>query len=220
MKEQKKLICIIAAIIIIAGVIVGSVKGFNIELSYLSRKQMVLVSEKEINIKEIEDIAKEILTDRKVKVQEVDLYGKSAEITATSISEDEKNEIINKVNEKYEISIEADAVQITEIPNTRVRDILKPYILPAFIAFVITLLYFVIIYNTIGLKDILLKAICMPVITELLFYSIVAITRIPFGRVVNSIALGVYVLNIIGLSAAFQKEKADKLKDNEKENDK
>ena len=54
---------------------------------------------------------------------------------------------------------------------------------------------------------------------ELLYYSIIAITRIPFGRVTNAIAVGIYVLAIMIITVCFKNEK-DKLKENiKKEND-
>lgn len=220
MKEQKKLIYIIVAIIIIVGAILAIVKGFNIDLCYSSRQEIVLVSEAEIDVKEIENIVKDTLNGRKIKVQEVDKFGKAVEITAGQISEEEKNDIINKVNEKYGISIANEEIQITDVPNTRIRDALKPYIIPSIITFVISVLYFVIVYHKIGLKKVLLKGICLPIASEFTYYSVIAITRIPFARVVNSIAMGIYILTILVLTEAFQKEKVKLLKNNKKENDK
>lgn len=217
MKEQKKLICIVASIIIIVGFIIVLTKGFNIELFYSSRQEIVLVSDVQIDAKEIETISKEVLTDKKIKVQEVDRFGKIVEITSSEITEDERDSIVGKVNEKYNVSISNDDVGITSVPNTRIRDILKPYILPGVITFVFCLLYFVMVYHRIGLKNVLLKGFFTPIVVELTYYSVIAITRIPFGRVVNSIAIGIYVLTISILLDIFKKEKS---KINKKENEK
>ena len=47
----------------------------------------------------------------------------------------------------------------------------------------------------------------MPIAIELTFYSIILIARIPFGRITNSIALGLYILTMIILVQLFQTEK-------------
>ena len=94
---------------------------------------------------------------------------------------------------------------------------IKPYILPIIITWCIVLLYFIIIYNKMGLKKILIKGIVLPLGTIATFNAIIAIARIPFGRVTNAIALGLYVFSIALLSMFFQKEKQIYL--SKKEND-
>ena len=223
MKEQTgkfKIIYIILAIIILIGIIIGATKGFNMELNYSLRQQFVISSDEKINKQEVEEIANEILTNRKVKIQKVDRFEKAVQIISSSISTDEKNAIVNKFNEKYSKEISAENIEIADVSNTRIRDILKPYILPAIISFSACLLYLIIVYNKIGLKRVLLTGICVPIISEVLFYSIIAITRLPFGRITNAIAIGIYVLSIFALTTSFQNEK-DKIKEmNKKENDK
>ena len=63
------------------------------------------------------------------------------------------------------------------------------------------------VYHKIGLKEVLLEGLCMPIAIELTFYSIILIARIPFGRITNSIALGLYILTMIILVQLFQTEK-------------
>ena len=167
MKEQgnaKKIVCIIVAIIIIIGAIICAKKGFNIEMMYKNRQEIM-------------------------------------------------------ISNSTEIDISNDDINIISIPNTRIRDILKPYILPGVVTFAAILLYFIIMYHKIGLRKVLLKGIFTPIIAELLYYSIIAITRIPFGRISNSIAIGLYVVSIGILSIYFHKEKEMLPKNDKKEND-
>lgn len=222
MKEQKnatKILYIMIAIIIIIGAIVCGVKGFKIELGYTSRQQMMLSNHTELDSAKIEEIAKSVLENKQVKVQQVERFGNAVEIIATEISDDEKENIVNKINEQCNANISNDSVQVVSIPNTRIRDILKPYILPGIVTFVVVLLYFILMYHKIGFKKVLLKGITIPIMTELLYYAIIAITRIPFGRVVNSIAIGLYVISIGALAIRFQKEKEEQAKNDKKEND-
>ena len=219
--EQKKakILCIIIAIIIIAGAIVIGVKGFNIELIYTNRQEIVITNNTGLNLNEIKEIAESVLENKKVKVQKNQKFENSAIIISKEISEEEKENIVNKVNEKYSADISKDDVNIINVANTRIRDILKPYILPGIITFVIILLYFLIVYNKIGIKKVLLTGIFTPIIVELLYYSIIGITRIPFGRITNSIAIGLYIASIGAITVLFQNEKEKLVENEEKEND-
>lgn len=204
---MKKAIKYIILILIIIGAIVCKVKGFNIDMEYQTRQQIIIDNYTELNTKRIEEIAKEVLAGKKVKVQEVSYFGNSIEITSNEITEEEKQNIINKVNEEFTLDISNDSTKIYDIPNTRIRDILKPYITPATISFAVILLYFIIMYHKIGFKQVLLNSICVPVAAELVYYSLIAIFQIPFGKISNAIALGIYVLSIMYINNMFLEKK-------------
>lgn len=218
--EFKKIYVIIAFIILIGGIVFG-IKGFNKDLNYISRKQLVLINKTELNLKKIEDISKQILNDRKIEVKRVEKLGTAVEIVSTEITDEEKVEIINKVNEELGIEISEENVKIYDIPETKIIDVLKPYIKPGVIASVVILIYLIIVYHKLGIEQILLKGICIPIVAELVFYAIVAITRIPFGIITNSIALAIYVGAIKCITTMFQikKEEFSVENVNKKEND-
>lgn len=103
MKEQKstkKIIYLIIAIIIIIGAIVCKAKGFNIELMYSNRQQISISNSTELDTNKIEEISKSILVGRKVKVQELERFGNAVQIISESISDEEKQNLINKINEE------------------------------------------------------------------------------------------------------------------------
>lgn len=220
MKSTKKIGLIIVAIIIIVGAIVCKVKGFNIELAYSNRQEMNISNSTELDTKKIEEISKSILTDRKVKVQKLERFGNAVQIIAETISDEEKQNLINKINEECGTNISNDNTKIVTVPNTRIKNILKPYILPSIITFVAVLLYFVVMYHKLGLRTVLLKGIFTPLIAELVYYSLIAITRIEFGRIANSFGIGLYILAVGMLAIKFQTQKEKLPKNNDKkEND-
>ena len=203
MKEQKstkKIIYLIIAIIIIIGAIVCKAKGFNVELIYSNRQQISISNSTELDTNKIEEISKSILAGRKVKVQELERFGNAVQIISESISDEEKQNLINKINEECGTDISNDDTKI--------------------ITFVAVLLYFLIMYHKIGVSKVLLKGVFTPIITELVYYSLIAITRVEFGRITNAIAIGIYILAIGALTINFQKEKEKLPKnDDKKEND-
>lgn len=223
MKEQentRKIICIIIAVIIILGVIVWKVKGFNKELLYSNRQQINVSSSTSLDEGKINEISKSILTNRKVKTLKLERFGNAVQIISESITDEEKERIVNKINEECGTDISNDDTKIVDVEETRIKDIFKPYILPLIITLVAILLYFLVMYHKIGLKEILIKGIGLPIVAELLYYSIIAITRIEFGRIQNSIALGIYVV-VMGILAIYLQKEKEKLhqNNNKKEND-
>lgn len=221
MKEQKinKILYIVAILIIIIGIIMYYKKGFNIELLYSNRQEVLISDSNEMDVTKIQEIAGTVLENRSVKVVRHERFGNALEVISTSISEDEKNNLVDKINEECGTNISKDDTKIISVSNTQIRDILKLYILPGIITFAIIVIYFVIMYHKIGLTKVLLKSIFTPVIAELTYYSLIVITRAEFGRITNSIAIGIYVLAIGVLAIKFQNEKEKLPKKEEREND-
>ena len=222
MKKQSsinKILCIVIGIIIIIGAVIYACKGFNIELMSSGRQKILITNSTKLDSSKIEEIAKNVLENKKVQVQKVERFGNAVEITAISINGEEKQNIISKINEELGLNISNDDINITNVPYARIREQVKPYILPFMVTFAAVLLYFIIMYHRLGLKKVLRKGIIIPIVTLALYYSIIAITRIPYGRIVNSIAMGLYIISIGALAIYFQ-NKIEKLpKKDKKEND-
>ena len=77
---NKIIIFIIVAFIIVIGGIICKAKGFNIELEYSPRNQIIISNNTGLNLDKIDEISKSILTDRKVKVQNVERFGNAIQI--------------------------------------------------------------------------------------------------------------------------------------------
>lgn len=218
---KNKLLYLILIIVIIVGAIVYKVKGINKELNYSNRQEFEISAASTFDVSKVEEIVKSVITNRPIKVQKVERFENALEISSTEISEEEKENIINKINEEYNENISNENAKITSVTVTRLIDILMPYIVPATIAMVIVLLYFVILYNKIGITELLTKGIVLPILIELSYYALIVITRIPFGKITNSIAVVIFILTIGMLTICFQKQKEKIIIDSkeEKEND-
>ncbi len=214
--KKTKIIALISSIIIIVGIVVTFTIGFNFELSYKDSKKIQLYLEKEFQISDIKQITDEVLGNQNVIIQKVEVYEDSVDITAKDITEEQKSNIINKVNEKYGTELSADNIQITTVPHTRGRDIIKPYIIPLVIATIIILIYMAIRYYKLGVLKTLAKTIILLVITQAVLWSIMAITRIPIGRLTIPLVLVVYILSLLGLTSYFEKNLVEKKKEEEK----
>lgn len=205
MSTKNKILYAIICIIIIIGAIVCYAKGFKFEMQYAKRSQIILSNKTGFDISKIKEITKNELNGKEFLVSEVEIFGNAVSITTTDMTEEEKTKIIDKINQEYSLEISADNVEIKNIAHTRIRDILKPYILPGIITFAVVLLYFLIRYRKLGASKVLLNGILFPIAMELVFYSIVAIGQIPFGRVTLALSIGLYVVAITILAAKFEK---------------
>lgn len=207
MRTRNILIYVIICLIIIAGIAVWDSQGFNTELQFSARYQIQLSNNTGVEISDIEEIADEVLGDTEYFIQRVEIFGNSVSIVAEEMTEDQKNEIIEKFNEKYDYDLDEDSVEVVYIPVTRVKDVIKHFIVPGIITLVLVLAYFLIRFRKINYKEIILKTLLVPVIAELLMYSIMAIVRIPFGRVAIALSIGLYVAVILVLTYKFEKQR-------------
>lgn len=203
--KKAKILSIISAIIIIAGIIVIATKGFNFDLKYEKSQKIELYIEQDFNISDIKTITDEVMPGKQVIIQKVEVFEDSVSITASEVTDDEKTNIITKINEKYGTELSADSTETQDIPHTRARDIVKPYAWPFAIATIIILAYMAIRYHKLGSIKIITKTIGINLVSQATLISIIAITRIPFGRLTIPMVLAVYLLTMVGLTARFEK---------------
>lgn len=206
--KKTKMLGLIALIIIIVGLIIVLVKGFNFDLRYEQSKTIELYISKEFEISDIKKIIDEVMPNEEVIVQKVEVYGDSANIIAKEITEEQKNEIINKINEKYEIELTSDTIEIKSIPHVKIIDILKPYIVPCIIATILVVAYMCIRYYNLGVVKILVATLGISVLSQIILFSLIAITRIPVGKLTIAMSITVYILSLIGITTKFEKERA------------
>ena len=206
MTKKQKILSVIIAVIVIVGAIVTGVKGLNYDLRYQETKNIELYIAKDFEIADIKAITDEVMGKSPVIIRKVEVYEDSVSITAKEITDEQKQSIIDKINEKYQTELSADSTQIQTIPHTRGRDIVKPYITPFIISTAIILVYMAIRYRKIGVLRTLLKTIATSVIAQAVLLSIIAITRIPVGRLTIPMIVTVYMLTLVGLTTNFEKK--------------
>lgn len=215
--KSKQFQIALIVLIIIAGIIMIAVKGFNFDLKYQKAQRVELYLQTEFNTADIKQITDEIFGKQKVMIQKVEVFEDSVSITTSSISEEQKNNLVTKVNEKYGTEIKSEELTIQEIPHTRGRDIIKPYILPFAIAGIITLVYMGIRYNKLNIGKVIAKSIAFILLAQILLFNIIAITRIPIGRLTIPMVIAVYLLSLYTLTNSFeQKLKTAKVEEGKK----
>lgn len=210
MKEpQNKTGILLAILIIVIGIIMIFVKGFNFDLKYQDAKRIEFNLGKEFDSTEMKALAKEAL-GQDVVIQKVEVYEDAVSILVKDINDEQKSNLVAKVNEKYGTEITTDETEVITVPHTRLRDLVKPYILPFTIATIVILVYIAIRYFKLNSLKVIGKTIVTVVLTQALLFSIIAITRIPIGRLTIPMVLTVYMLSLAYCTTKFEKELAKK----------
>lgn len=191
---NKKIVFIICALIILTGIIMTFTMGFNVGLQYKESNRIQIAIGKEIDKNELKQIAKEVFQTNNVIVEAGDEFQDTFIITVENKNTDQINELIKKTNETYAIQNEIADLVIVHVPAYRIRDIIKPYTVPFAIAVICVTAYFMIIYRKKSIIKMLTIYLLGSLIIELLYFSIIAITRIPMSYLIFPISIFILIL--------------------------
>lgn len=216
MMKQKstKIIIALIAIILIAGTIMICTKGLVFGLNYEDSKKVEINLGKQFEEKDIKEITNDVFGKQPVLIQAIEVYKDAVSITTTEITDDQKANLITKLNEKYGTDISTDDITIEANAHIRGRDIVKPYIVYFAIATVIVLVYLSIRYYKLNSLKVLAKSIGIMLLTQLILLAIIAIARIPIGVLTMPVVLLIYVLSTYICTAKFDKDLDKKLQEN------
>lgn len=208
MKENKtrNIIILISIIVIIVGIVITAIFRFNFELIYKDSKKIELYLNKEFETSDIKQITKEVLNNKKVIIQKVEVFEDSVSIIAEDFSDGEKSNLVTKINEKYGTDLKSDNIKIVSIPHSRGRDIVKPYLLPFLISTLIIIVYMAIRYLKINSIKAIVKVIVSLILAQGVFFSLISITRLPISRFTMPISTVVYILTLLFVTNNLEKQ--------------
>ena len=208
--KSNKIKILIIMLIIIIGIIMVAIKGFNFDLKYKNTQSIELHLQTQFNISDIKNITNEVLGKQKVMIQKVEVYEESVLITSTSISDEQKNDIITKINEKYGLELKAEDTTIENVAHTKGRDIIKPYMVQFIIATIVTLVYMGIRYYKLNAIKSIARTLGTLMIAQIVLFSIIAITRIPIGRLTIPLVIIVYLTTLYIMASKLEQELKEK----------
>ena len=216
---NNKKITIAFALVVIIGIIVILTAGFNVEMMTKEHKQVQLDLTKEFNISDIKEITKDVFNGQTVEIQKVEIYEKQVAISTEEITDEQKTNLITKINEKYQTEINADSTEVITVPRQKLMDILTPYISAFVITTILVVLYVMVKYRRISPLKAAVQVVLGVVMLELLVISLLAITRIPVGKNLVSIIFVTYAIGTVGMTSMLE-NKLQKLKAEEENKNK
>lgn len=205
---MKNKILIGLAIVILVGIIITVAVGFNVDMCYRDYNLVDIKIGQDFNINDIKTITNEVFQKQNVEIQKAGVYSDNVVIKVNNITDEQKNLINTKINEKFGINNSVDDIKVNYIPSYKLRDIIKPYIIPLIITTVLILAYMAIRFRKIGIAKVISQAVILTIIAELLYASIIVITRYPVNRLVMPVGIVIYITIITVLTGMFEKQKS------------
>ena len=203
-QKAKKIVIVLLALLLVAGAIILCSNKLVFGLNYEKNNKVELNLGKQFEVKDIKEITNEVFDNQPVKIQAIEVYKDAISITTTEISEEQKTNLVNKINEKYETELKSEDITIESIPHTRGRDIIKPYITPFIIITIIILVYLMIRYYKLNSLKVLIESIGIIALSQMVLLGIMAITRMPIGEFTIPMVLLVYMISTYICTAKFE----------------
>lgn len=205
---MKKIVYAVLAVIIVIGIIVIATIGFNVDVIYSNHREIKVYVGKDYNIDEVKQIVNEVIPEEKAVINKQEKFNDSFVMKVNKISDEQLENLKQKISEKYEISEENrdNAITIADVGSLRIRDLVRPYVLPIIISTVIILAYMCIRYKKLGIVKVIMEEIILLATAGALLLSIIAITRCPVNRIFIPTMITVYVLTIIATNLQFTKQ--------------
>lgn len=204
MSKKSKILCVILAVIFIAAIISTAIRGLKVDINYSEGVTMVLDIGKEFETKDIRDIAKEIWSGKDVLVQKVEVYDESVSVKVPELNEEQINNFVTKINEKYQLELTSADVSVLYNSNERLRNIVRPYIIPLIIATALIVVYYSIRFK--GVKEIL-NLLLILIAVEGIIYSIHALLLLPINVFTMPVVMIAYAGVVIGITIKSETKK-------------
>ena len=196
-KNNKKIMILGISLLILAGIIIIALKGLNVSLMYGKHEAVEIKLDSEVDLIAVEELCKDVFGDKKFVVKGLEVFNDSVQINVESLTDEEKNNLIQKINEKFQTDKSIDDLKVYSVSNKRIRDTLKLYIKPIIISFAMVFVYILIRFRKINSFKIIIGFIEKVVFTEAVLLSIAAIIRLPISDLIINLFIVVAVLELV-----------------------
>lgn len=197
--KKKQIIFGIALVIIVIGIVMQCMLGFNISFNNGTYTSINVYMTKAVELDEVKGLVGEIFKGE-YKVEYTDEFSDTISIKVTGMSDEQIQELQNKLKEKYEFEEGANHIVITTIPTIRVFDLIRDYIMPISLTFVIVLAYFAIAFRKLGIYKSLIEPAISIILIGGVYVSILAICRIPINEYVIPLGIFIYIVSLLGFT--------------------
>lgn len=196
--NKKSVALIILILIIISGIITVGVVGFEKSSDYSSGTRLEVYIPKGYEKQDVISIAKESFENKEISFYEIEKLNQVAGIKVKKYTKDELDNFKTKIAEKYEMDKKEIELHEVSVPTTRISSVVTPYVLPMILVTGLSLIY-------VGIRNfksnerlkILLKVLAAITIVVGLYFSIIALFRLPFGIYTMPLALAIYVITLL-----------------------
>ena len=193
---SKKKILLGIILLIIAGIVVVSLKGVKVSLNLQQHEEVTVYIGKPVELKEVKNICKEVFGNKYFIVIDVDTFKDAYSINVESLTNEEKQALLTKINEKFGVNLVETDKSIKTLSNIRIRDVVKPYIKPVIISAILMVVYMIIRFRKEKVAKLLGKIFGIIILTEAVIFSIIAIARIPLSALMINLMAVIAIVEL------------------------
>ncbi len=205
-KNSGKIVILGIILLIVAGIIVVALKGFHVSLMFGKHETINIKLDVDADVNQVREICKETFGKKDFVVKGLEVFGDSVQINVASITDEEKNMLIEKLNEEFGIQKTVENLNIKSVSNKRIRDVVKPYIVPMIIAYAVVFVYMFIRFAKLNAVKQIVNSIWKMVLLEAILVSAIAVLRIAVNDLLISILILIAVAHLSYRVAACEKE--------------
>ncbi len=194
---MKKISILGICLLILAGIVVVLFRGFNVNFLLEQHEVIEFNIGKDFELSDVKNICKEVFGKKKVVLRKIELFNDSVSINVSSITNEEKENLVNKLNEKYGTEKDISDVEVKTVAKVRIRDWVKPYVKPTIVSSIIILGYIAIRFRNDNLIKVIAKIVGTIILTTLTILSVFAICRIPMAPICIMVLIMVALAELI-----------------------
>ena len=101
MRNINKILVILVAILLVIGMFLIATRGFNYSIEYKGVTELKFMLGQVLDMNEVESIAKEALNNKEMKIQKIDYFNDSINISVVDPTDEEIQALIDKFNSRY-----------------------------------------------------------------------------------------------------------------------
>ena len=194
---MKKISILGLCLLILAGIVVVLFKGFNVNFLLEQHEAVDFVIGKDFELSNVIKIFKEVFGNKKVVLRKIEVFNDSVSINVSSITNEEKENLVKKLNEKFGTDKDIASIEVKTVANVRIRDWVKPYIKPITVSSFIILAYISIRFRNENILKLLGKIIGIIILTVFAILSVFAICRVPMSPIYIMLLITVALVELI-----------------------
>ena len=122
---MKKKIIILSIVVILIGIVMVAIKWFNVNLKCRAHEVAIISINQDYSVNDIKNIANEVIGKKEVQIEKYGAYGENVAIHSNEISDEQLENIVNKINEKYNINQKINITMNGDYEITDIENIVK-----------------------------------------------------------------------------------------------
>lgn len=196
--KKNKIVLLLLVLLIIAGTITLFIVGFEKTATYKAGTRIEVFIPNSYEKQDIINIANESFSEKEFAFEEVEKLKQVASIKIADYSEEELKKFKTSICEKYEIKEDKLELHEIQLPSIRISTAITPYVLPVALVTILLLIY--VLFRNLKSENkwkIILKIVLVLVLMLGVYFSLILITRLPFGSYTMPLALAIYIITLM-----------------------